>query len=212
MRKSLFLSLSVLGIIFLVALFSVNVQNVQSADDVKLFINGVQVYPSLAPIPIPIPTPTPIPTPIPPTPGPGNGSRIDPYKLNGLSVQGFHSRPGGIDFSLSGGRKVYFEVDPFGYTGTSYDFFTMWITGFTNSEFLDFYCLVVNKASGAELVPEKKLDVYRSLQHPVMERTQKGIVRLPYDLDNVRYIYAVENEGDKTATMGIFWTAGKWLK
>ncbi len=111
-------------------------------------------------------------------------------------------------YTIPAKSSVSLIVDPYGYGGKSYDFFTMWIVGLTNSEFLKFYCSVVDRATGNIIIPRTKLDVYRSLQHPQQALTEKGQVRLPFDLNAVKYIYEVENIGSKPALIRTFWKGG----
>lgn len=131
----------------------------------------------------------------------GAGTLSNPYKLNN-PVGGAYIMNGrsSAAFNIPANTKVYFEVNV-GCTGVSYNGFTMWIKGFNNSADFRFYYSVVNKATGAILVPEKRFyNQYRSLQDIEVESS------LPFHFSDVKFIYGFQNVGSGTGTSEVSWT------
>jgi len=141
------------------------------------------------------------------TSGPGDGTKADPYKLNTLTPGGGSYIVSGRDSaftSLSGNSSVYYKIDLYGYTGRSYNLFTMWVAGFDNSEYLDFYYSVVDKTTGNTLTTETKISQNRSLQYTQKEGGRTGV---GWDLDDVIYIFRIDNTGSGSAFMNVAFTA-----
>jgi hypothetical protein len=165
-----------------------------------------QGTPMVEPIPV-IPT-SEIPpvSPVPPvsTQPSGYGSRNDPFKLNqirekggytGQSVVGFNTVEG--YYTIPGHTKIYVEVDPFSYTGFSIDGFEVHIMGFNNFN-LKYYAVVVNKATGLEVRSEYLLPDNGDMNAKANDTPVRK-------MDEHRYLYAVDNTGDRSQQLKIWW-------
>jgi len=133
--------------------------------------------------------------------GPGDGSEADPYKLNTLTETNLYtsSKFPTSAFSIYGNSTVYFEVDPYGYTGRSLPYFSFLIKGFDACENLVFSYYVVDKATGNILKPQTRIYQNRSMW--IWQKEED----LDWDLDNVKYIFVMKNGGSTRVGTEVGW-------
>lgn len=96
--------------------------------------------------------------------------------------------------------KVYFEADPKCYTGASRSSFSMYVKGYNNNK-LSYYLLVVDKATGNTLQGETKIGPPYSSESSLSYKVNDN---QPYDIDSVRYVFAVQNTGP-SASIELWW-------
>jgi hypothetical protein len=139
------------------------------------------------------------------------GSKTNPIKLdkavycmgqNRYSWDGASYRD--CYYAIAKNSKVYFEVDPFGYSGINYCFVTIGTKGY-NNYYLAYSYLVVNKTTGQEIIAEfTGIGSEGSLHLSFWE----GPYPYDYEIDDVKYVFAVENQGESAANFEVGWNGG----
>ena len=125
---------------------------------------------------------------------------MDQYQPN----QGGFTQGGTGTLTIPGKKKYYLKVDPYGFSGVSYDYFQMLLKGFGNSEYLSFYYTVYHR-NGKELQKETRIYMNRSLAFLQSEKVASG---LAWDLDDAIYYFGVSNGGPSPAYTEVIWIGG----
>ncbi len=131
--------------------------------------------------PITPPTPDPLPT----------SAKLNVRRDKG----GWSTGPSGV-VQINGKRKRYFEVDTKETTGESRKVFRINLKGFNNPD-LKFYQMSVDKIT--KKIIEQEHEISFSSMAP------QRLIQEPPELDNTKYLFAVENTSDTGDQMEIWW-------
>jgi len=139
------------------------------------------------------------------------GSKTNPIKLNNPVYclgQNRYSWQGASDYqcnypTLPENSKVYFEVDPFGYTGKSYCWISMDIV--SNDYQMHYAFSGVDRITGKEVIPERA----GGSGHGCMDQV---IYDSPlFELDNLKLLFSAENYGPGDANISFGWVSGLYF-
>ena len=164
-------------------------------DDVVEYEKEVTQTPPVTP---PEPPPV-VPPVVPPSTGPGDGTALHPFRLNNLK-DGAYIKEGADTpvTGLSGGKDVYYEVIP-GVQG-HFQSVMMSVKGFGGSDGLMFFWAAWKRDMSVVLKEYTRVFISRSL---AFEANRNN---LPWDLDEVRYVFRIQNGGNTSAQMEVSWT------
>lgn len=175
---------------------------VQGSDDVKLFINGVQVYPAVSAVAPPQTAPSPAPAPNMAS-VPSGTLRMDSTTKIGYSFKG------GPEKSLAAGETVYFLADPAAVTSGSIKSLSAGVLGYNQPIFIAWKLI---DAQGKVVYEQPEILYSQTGGISCLDKSayakRKGAVD---DLISKRLLIQVTNrdEGGRAHPVAVYWTFQK---